>query len=89
MGIHNGTPILDLPYVEDSSAEVDMNVVMLQPVAGGEAKFVEVQGTAEGQAFARSELDTLLELASHGLGRIFEAQRSVLSIAPPPRPLGR
>jgi ribonuclease PH len=89
VGIHNGTPILDLPYVEDSSAEVDMNVVMLQPVAGGEARFVEVQGTAEGQAFARSELDTLLELASHGLGQIFDAQRSVLSVQPPQRSLGR
>jgi ribonuclease PH len=89
VGIHNGTPILDLPYVEDSSAEVDMNVVMLQPVAGGEARFVEVQGTAEGQAFARSELDTLLELASHGLGRIFDAQRSLLATPPPQRPLGR
>jgi ribonuclease PH len=89
VGIHNGTPILDLPYVEDSSAEVDMNVVMLQPVGGGEARFVEVQGTAEGQAFARSELDTLLELASHGLGRIFDAQRSVLSTPPVVRPLGR
>jgi ribonuclease PH len=48
-----------------------------------------VQGTAEGQAFARSELDTLLELASHGLGRIFDAQRSLLATPPPQRPLGR
>ena len=53
VGIHNGQPILDLPYVEDSSAEVDMNVVMLQPVAGVEPSFVEVQGTAEGKAFTR------------------------------------
>jgi ribonuclease PH len=52
VGIHNGQPILDLPYVEDSSAEVDMNVVMLQPVAGGEPSFVEVQGTAEGKALS-------------------------------------
>ena len=66
VGIKNGVPILDLPYIEDSTAEVDMNVVMLQPVAGGEAKFVEVQGTAEGLAFSRDELDNLLGLASHG-----------------------
>ena len=58
-------------------------------VAGGEAKFVEVQGTAEGMAFSRDELDNLLALASHGLGHIFDAQRRVLSIEPAPRPLGR
>ncbi len=89
VGIKNGVPILDLPYAEDSTAEVDMNVVMLQPVAGGEAKFVEVQGTAEGMAFSRDELDNLLALASHGLGHIFDAQRRVLSVEPAPRPLGR
>ena len=89
VGIHNGQPILDLPYVEDSSAEVDMNVVMLQPVAGGEPSFVEVQGTAEGKAFTRGELDDLLGLAAHGLGQIFTVQRNVLSTAPTPRTLGR
>ena len=89
VGIHNGQPILDLPYVEDSSAEVDMNVVMLQPVGGGEASFVEVQGTAEGKAFTRGELDDLLGLAAHGLGQIFTVQRNVLSTAPTPRTLGR
>lgn len=89
VGIKNGVPILDLPYVEDSTAEVDMNVVMLQPVAGGEAKFVEVQGTAEGLAFSRDELDNLLGLASHGLGHIFDKQREVLSVEPARRPLGR
>jgi ribonuclease PH len=89
VGIHNGQPILDLPYIEDSSAEVDMNVVMLQPVAGGEASFVEVQGTAEGKAFSRGELDDLLGLAAHGLGQIFTVQRSVLSTPPAPRTLGR
>lgn len=89
VGIHNGQPILDLPYVEDSSAEVDMNVVMLQPVAGGEPSFVEVQGTAEGKAFTRGELDDLLGLAAHGLGQIFTVQRNVLSTAPRPRTLGR
>ena len=89
VGIHNGQPILDLPYIEDSSAEVDMNVVMLQPVAGGEASFVEVQGTAEGKAFSRGELDDLLGLAAHGLGQIFTVQRNVLSTPPTPRTLGR
>ena len=89
VGIHNGQPILDLPYVEDSSAEVDMNVVMLQPVTGGEPSFVEVQGTAEGKAFTRGELDDLLGLAAHGLGQIFTVQRNVLSTEPTPRTLGR
>ena len=89
VGMHNGQPVLDLPYIEDSSAEVDMNVVMLQPVGGGEASFVEVQGTAEGKAFTRDELDDLLGLAAHGLGQIFTVQRNVLSTAPVPRTLGR
>jgi len=62
VGIVEGVPVLDLPYVEDSAAEVDMNVVMLTPVGGGEARFVEVQGTAEGMAFTRGELDSLLAL---------------------------
>src|SRR6188508_2456053 len=48
VGIVGGVPVLDLPYAEDSTAEVDMNVVMLQPAGGGDARFVEVQGTAEG-----------------------------------------
>jgi ribonuclease PH len=89
VGIKDGVPILDLPYVEDSTAEVDMNVVMLQPVGGGEPQFVEVQGTAEGAAFSRGELDELLELASHGLGHIFTAQRNILNVAPVTRVLGR
>ena len=82
VGIVDGTPLLDLPYVEDSAAEVDMNVVMLTPVAGGEARFVEVQGTAEGMAFTRGELDSLLALAEGGLAQIAEAQRE-LAAAPP------
>src|SRR6187200_981864 len=67
VGIVGGVPVLDLPYVEDSTAEVDMNVVMLDPVAGGDPRFVEVQGTAEGLAFSRGELDELLALAELGL----------------------
>ena len=69
VGICNGVPVLDLDYAEDSQAETDMNVVMN---SGG--AFVEVQGTAEGHAFRRHELDALLDLASAGLTRIFALQ---------------
>jgi ribonuclease PH len=85
VGIVGGVPVLDLPYVEDSAAEVDMNVVMLSPVDGGEAKFVEVQGTAEGMAFSRGELDRLLGLAESGLMTILDLQSQVLSGSPSPR----
>ena len=61
VGIIDGVPRLDLPYVEDVRAEIDMNVVMT-----GEGKYVEVQGTAEGAAFDRAELDALLALAEKG-----------------------
>ncbi len=88
VGIVKGQPVLDLPYVEDSTAEVDMNVVVLgQP--GGAPKFVEVQGTAEGAAFSREELDQLLELATGGLSRIIQAQAEMVAVPPPPRPIGR
>lgn len=89
VGIHDGTPVLDLPYVEDSSAEVDMNVVMLKPISGGEARYVEVQGTAEGKAFSRSELDELLALAAGGIDQIFAMQADVLVTPPAPRAIGR
>ncbi len=85
VGIVGGQPLLDLPYVEDSTAEVDMNVVMLAPSGGGEARFVEVQGTAEGNAFTRGELDSLLVLAEHGLGEIVGLQRATVAVAPPRR----
>jgi ribonuclease PH len=85
VGIVDGTALLDLPYVEDSRAEVDMNVVMLTPVDGGEARFVEVQGTAEGMAFTRGELDALLALAEGGLATIAAAQRDIVATAPPAR----
>jgi ribonuclease PH len=85
VGIVDGTPVLDLPYVEDSRAEVDMNVVMLTPVAGGEAEFVEVQGTAEGMTFTRNELDTMLGLAEGGLAQITAAQRDIVASPPPSR----
>jgi ribonuclease PH len=86
VGIHNGVPILDLPYVEDSSAEVDMNVVMLQEHGSSEAKFVEVQGTAEGAAFSQAQLTELLALATNGLREVFALQTQILSVPPTPRP---
>ena len=85
VGIVQGVPVLDLPYEEDSTAEVDMNVVCLRPVAGGDTRFVEVQGTAEGNAFTRSELDSLLGLAELGLEQIIDLQADMVSIAPSPR----
>jgi ribonuclease PH len=88
VGIVNGVPVLDLPYVEDSTAEVDMNVVVLgQP--SEEPRFVEVQGTAEGQAFSRSELDSMLGLATGGLAQIIDLQSQLVATPPPPRQLGR
>jgi len=74
VGICRGVPVLDLDYVEDSSAETDMNVVMKD---GG--AFVEVQGTAEGHAFRRHELDALLDLAAAGIDRLFALQREALA----------
>jgi len=80
VGIVEGVPMLDLPYVEDSRAEVDMNVVMT-----GSGRFVEVQGTAEGLPFSRTELDELLGLAESGIGRIVALQDAVLAEPPAPR----
>jgi ribonuclease PH len=72
VGICNGVPVLDLDYAEDSGAETDMNVVMNN--GGG---FIEVQGTAEGHAFRRHELDALLNLAASGIAKLFELQTGV------------
>ncbi len=80
VGIVDGVAMLDLPYAEDSRAEVDMNVVMT-----GAGRFVEVQGTAEGMAFSRSELDDLLALAEGGIGRLLALQDAVLAEPPAPR----
>jgi ribonuclease PH len=74
VGIFRGEPVLDLDYVEDSEAETDMNVVMND--AGG---FVEVQGTAEGHALQRGELDVLLDLAGAGIDGLLAAQAAVLA----------
>ena len=76
VGICKGTPVLDLDYVEDSGCECDMNVVMNE--AG---QFIEVQGTAEGHAFRREELDQLLDLATLGIRQLMQAQREALAIA--------
>ena len=72
VGICGGVPVLDLDYAEDSAAETDMNVVMNN--GGG---FIEVQGTAEGHAFRRHELDALLNLASEGVAKLFQLQTEV------------
>lgn len=73
VGICAGAPVLDLDYLEDSNAETDMNVVMND--AGG---LVEIQGTAEGHAFRRDELDAMLELAHQGVQEIIALQRAAL-----------
>jgi ribonuclease PH len=73
VGIFAGVPVLDLDYAEDSQAETDMNVVMNN---GG--AFVEIQGTAEGHAFRRHELDAMLNLAASGIGQLFALQAQAL-----------
>ena len=73
VGVFQGAPLLDLDYVEDSSCETDMNVVMT-----GTGGFVEVQGTAEGKPFTRDQMDTLLELARTGITSLVAAQKKAL-----------
>ncbi len=77
VGIVGGQPVLDLDYAEDSQAETDMNVVM-----NGGGAFVEVQGTAEGHAFRRNELDALLDLAGAGIAELVERQQQALAAGP-------
>jgi len=74
VGIVNGVPVLDLDYAEDSACDTDMNVVMND--GGG---FIEVQGTAEGHAFRRDELDAMLDLAGKGIAELVAAQRAALA----------
>ena len=74
VGVYRGVPVLDLDYAEDSSCDTDMNVVMND--GGG---FIELQGTAEGHAFRRDELDALLALAQRGCGELFAAQQAALA----------
>ena len=73
VGIYRGTPVLDLDYAEDSDCDTDMNIVMND--GGG---FIELQGTAEGHAFRRSELDALLALGEAGVAQLLAAQRAAL-----------
>lgn len=73
VGIVDGTPVVDLDYVEDSQAEVDLNVVM-----SGTGEFIEVQGTAEGQPFSREALDQQLDLAAAGIAQLTQMQRDIL-----------
>jgi ribonuclease PH len=75
VGIVQGTPLLDLEYVEDAACDTDMNVVMT-----GGGGFVEVQGTAEGAAFTRAEMDALLALADKGIRELLAAQRAALGL---------
>src|SRR5690606_38948928 len=79
VGIVKGVPMLDLCYEEDSTAEVDFNVVMT-----GEDAFVEVQGTAEGKPFTRAAMDELVDLARKGILELFEIQRAAIESANQP-----
>lgn len=74
VGIHNGIQVLDLDYTEDSNAETDMNVVM-----NAQGGFIEVQGTAEGETYSRSELNGMLDLAERGIQQIIQIQRETLA----------
>ena len=76
MGLVQGTPLLDLEYVEDSACDTDMNVVMT-----GAGHFIEVQGTAEGAAFSRVEMNQLLDLADGGIRTLIQAQKTALGLA--------
>ena len=75
VGIHGGTPVLDLDYAEDSACDTDMNVVMT-----GSGGLVEVQGTAEGAPFSRKEMDAMLVLADQGIRELVAAQKAALKI---------
>ena len=74
VGIISGTPILDLAYAEDSTADVDMNIVCT-----GRGQFIEIQGTAEREPFTREQMDEMLKLAEKGVNELFEAQRAALA----------
>jgi ribonuclease PH len=75
VGIVEGQPLLDLEYIEDANAETDMNVVMAE-----DGRFIEVQGTAEGEPFSRSELDKMLVLAESGVAELIQLQKSALEL---------
>ena len=75
VGIYQGVPVLDLDYVEDAACGTDMNVVMT-----GAGRFVELQGTAEGEPFSRAEVDALLALGEQGIGELIAHQRRALAL---------
>lgn len=75
VGIYNGTPIMDLDYVEDSNCETDMNIVM-----NDQGGYIEVQGTAEGTAFSPQELQAMLDLGKQAIDQLIEHQREALAI---------
>jgi ribonuclease PH len=76
VGVYRGMPLLDLDYIEDSSCDTDMNVVMTE--AGG---FIEVQGTAEGEAFDRAAMDRMLDLAQGGIAELVRLQQRALGLS--------
>ncbi|ACT47084.1 ribonuclease PH [Methylotenera mobilis] len=73
VGVYQGTPVLDLDYIEDSDCDTDMNVVMT-----GKGGFVEIQGTAEGEPFARDAMNAMLDLAAHGIQQLIIEQNKAL-----------
>jgi ribonuclease PH len=73
VGMSGGTPLLDLNYAEDSTADVDFNVVMTD-----DERFVEVQGTAEHKAFDRAQMNAMIDLAAAGIRQLFELQRAAI-----------
>ncbi len=75
VGVYQGTPVLDLDYIEDSDCDTDMNIVMT-----GNGGFVEIQGTAEGEPFKRAEMDAMLDLAAHGIKQLVVKQKIVLAV---------
>ena len=78
VGLHEGRPVLDLDYAEDSACDTDMNVVMT-----GSGGFVEVQGTAEGEPFTAAQMDALVALAKRGIAGLLEKQRQALGLSAP------
>ncbi|HSH07451.1 MAG TPA: ribonuclease PH [Burkholderiales bacterium] len=76
VGLYQGVPVLDLDYAEDSACDCDMNVVMT-----GEGRFIELQGTAEGEPFSRAQVDALMLLAEKGVRELVAAQRAALGLA--------
>jgi ribonuclease PH len=73
VGLHQGNPLLDLDYSEDSSCDTDMNIVMT-----GSGGFVEIQGTAEGNPFSREMMDQMSDLAAQGIKELIQLQKNVL-----------